>query len=731
MIRRLAFQIRVLVVALLAVLPVCSIAVAQVIELEPITPAPDSGSQVLPVLPAQRGHDVPSVPEAAPATAELLAPLRPLQMNAAVDGVARLRGEEDVIRFSLLVPEEATRQPALFRLLYRTGIDALPERSFIQVSLNGTDIARISADSFDSFAAEEIELPAGLLVAGQNIVTVHAVHTHRVFCGPEATFALWSEVDIRRSGVVLPSSGFPTSSEGFLAALAAQAALGRSVTVSSQEGGPESLRPLSDVFGQIVRFLGGLPPVFDAQSYWRIAEQPELARIVILPETAPARQGPQFVRGGDGAVVLLLDRGATSADLLAEFDTGSVSPTASHSPAVVPGQPAALGALGWDGIDLSGRYALRAVPFRLPEDWLLLASQKARIDLDYSFAPDVPQGALLVVKVNDQAVRLLPLDRGDGSALPTLPVKFEARLLRPGENRIAFETIIPSSRPDSACPEHEGPFAQIAATTVLNVPESPRMLLPSIASAFANIGPDDVQLSESGERLLPAALSPLIKGAFAQQPQDSPPARLMIGTVADIELLLGSPLSEAAPLLEQALLGRAQGEAAGQEGAPAQPTPRDVQWIRLPDVSGALDRVRAQLAGLAGLDAPTAAAWLQGKSAEAVILQPDPADPDKILFLMRPSLEPVRAAVALSHVLQGASAARGQIALLTPEGEWQGWENPDRPLMLLEPMRFETIRPVLGNYATHRPLRFVAIFLGLTLLSASVAILILLMTRRD
>ncbi|AMY70304.1 cellulose synthase [Frigidibacter mobilis] len=81
--------------------------------------------------------------------------------------------------------------------------------------------------------------------------------------------------------------------------------------------------------------------------------------------------------------------------------------------------------------------------FRLPDDWLILASQEARFTLLYGFADDLPAGSLMLVKVNGQTVRLLPLDRNGGSVQPPLEIGFAANLLHPGANRVSFEAILP------------------------------------------------------------------------------------------------------------------------------------------------------------------------------------------------------------------------------------------------------------------------------------------------
>lgn len=91
---------------------------------------------------------------------------------------------------------------------------------------------------------------------------------------------------------------------------------------------------------------------------------------------------------------------------------------------------------------------------------------------------------------------------------------------------------------------------------------------------------------------------------------------------------------------------------------------------------------------------------------------------------------PEDVARALAASRTSADGPRGQVSLYAAGDGWQSWIAPDRPLALHGAPRFGDMRTIMGNYATHSPLVFVALLLGLTVVSAMIAVFILLVTRR-
>lgn len=738
-------------------------------------PADDAGAQIIPLEPAlppeteagsaRPGLDLPEPGEraelsrrtegdgssAAPGPA--LVPLVPRGREAGVAaGLVRLEREADTADLAFILPGPPRPQdaPALV-LSTRSGINVLPERSSLAVLLNGAEIARLSPGSFDGFAAERVPLPPDTLRAGLNALRIEARHVHRIFCGPEPAYALWSELDLRQSGIAVSASGAPSpgpsaepGAAAFLAGLAALAATGAPLTLAGPAplpGWAEAALPA--LLEAVTRALGQpLAGIVRTESWTLARPAPDPVRITFLEAEPGGAAGPLFRRGGDGAVVLAITPATRPEDLAdalsAALPDESLAGPALRPALVTPGAAVPLARMGVPG-GLSGaeHVFLRDIDFRLPDDWLLLAQQKARLDLDYAFAEGLGRGALLMVKVNGTTIRLLPLDRGDGTTLDTLPIRFEARLLRPGINRLTFEAEIPAAAPDLPCPEREEPMLRVHDSTALFVPESPRMRQPDLGRLVSRLGPASVETSRAAAAQLPPGTADLVRASLALgSPEEGARGTLRLKVPADLAELRDTPMAEARPVLEDMLLGtfRPGGMPGNGAAPPAVGTEEALGWRTLLG----LDRL-AELPATAGATLATLLpggragpdAWAEGRSAQAVLLQPDPSGaPDLAWLVLRPDSNAAQVAAALSLARDAAEGPAGQIAALDATGEWSSWMAPDRPLRLLEPLNARNLRNVLGNYATWAPAYFVFAFLLITFMSAGIAILIILLTRR-
>jgi hypothetical protein len=119
--------------------------------------------------------------------------------------------------------------------------------------------------------------------------------------------------------------------------------------------------------------------------------------------------------------------------------------------------------------------------------------------------------------------------------------------------------------------------------------------------------------------------------------------------------------------------------------------------------------------------------WLRGQEALAALVQPDPHQPEHIWLVFAPHATP-------STIIQSLAASRdapkGQVALFIEGEGWRSWTNPQRPLILQEPISASNLRAVLGNYATLSPWLFLGVALSLATLSAGIALMILKITRK-
>ncbi len=737
-----ALHIRAAVIGLSAVLALGVPAAAQLIQIDPGSSVEPEGSaiEIAPdapaaVEPAERGRRVADAAgtDAADA-ATRLAPVRP--ESRLVDNLAtpRLTGEVTTERFVLILPADPGATDLL--LSHRSSIDVLPEESSLRVSVNGRALGTLMPDNFAGFEQEGLRVPEGVLRAGRNLIEIEARHTHRVACGPDASFAVWTEIDTAGSGVPMPGDAFGSDAAGFVAALAAQAAQGQPIPI--RRSAPQ--RPLGDAapfLAELAAILGGTPPGIETVAYWTLApDTPPMARITAVPPEA-GLLAPRVSRGGDGALVLLVEEGSDWSELRGLLATAFEAPADVGLQALRPGEAVPLATLAPGRLAAEGRYDVVSVPFRLPQDWLMLTSAKAELALDYRFAPGLPDGSLLLVKANGVTIQMLPLDEGDGSALPTLGITFPARLLHPGANRIDFEVLVPGDPVDRACPALSEPVVEVSPESRLTVPGTPRMSLPSIDLALARLSVGGIAPTNRAANVFEPGIVPQVAAALVPAEQDPVPpgeeTSLTIATLADLETIDAASFGGALTALTEAL-GRERMLDADRLVTAA--TAWDaVDGAVMDDLApatglaGIAQRVIAELRRLTLGAAEPLEDWLAERTATAALLQPDPDRPGEVWLVLGPQADPAAIARVLAASRDAANGPNGQLAIYSEQGGWASWTSPDLHLELHEPVNIRNLRDIMGTYATLEPLHFMGATLLLTALSIIVAVGFIIVTR--
>ncbi|WP_158234157.1 cellulose biosynthesis cyclic di-GMP-binding regulatory protein BcsB [Oceaniglobus indicus] len=688
-------------------------------------PVPDVAPTTLDVVPDDaltlpafnRSGDAPAVTTDQPALLPL-APARP-----SLDSIVRLTGEVQHADFTIDLPDYAL--PRDLAISYRVAINVLPQESHLTVRVNGTDLPQIQPDAFEGF--ETVLLPANLLVPGRNDIRITVQHGHRIFCGPEATFAVWTEIDTDASGVRMAAADLPPDPLGLRLALGAQMAQSGNLPV--RLANPEDAGILVALTPRLSGLRPGAPVEMDLQPFHSVAEGPsQVARITVLSGATPAAS---VRRGADGALVLLLTVGydGTYPDIAPFLPTPE--PVANLA-TLVPGTPMTLADLGFERTDAFNRYTEQPVEFLLPRDWLILTAKKARLSLNYAFADDLPEGALMLVKVNGETVRLLPLDVSGGRTLPTLDIDFPARLMRPGANALTFVTIVPGDPPDLPCLAGTGPLVSIGPGSALRVPESPKMRQIDLSDPLATLRFDQIQPVSGEMEDLPAGRL-LERLASAFRPIDgttrAEAASLTVTNVRTLEGLdltdLGIGRRDLIRLLPETVAPlEPSGETADAETPPVAQTRGTIQKAK--------DGIQAAAAWFARLAVPgdgPLETWLAGRSAQAVLFIPDAEAPESVWLMADPDVDARRLAAVLAQARLSPEGPRGRLAILDPEGRWENWQPASRPPNLDEPLTIANFHRVAGNYASWSPLLFGTTLLALTFLSVCLALIFIVSTR--
>lgn len=634
-------------------------------------------------------------------------------------GILRLTGEEATVALALSLPEAATI-PSSFRLALRSSVNDLPDRSSVTVSVNGQEAGTWPLSDIGDWG--QIDVPGTALQAGVNAISVSLVQQHRIFCGPEASFAVWTELDLLRSGVTLPAATVPVNAASFRGGL----------TNVAQRGQPIEIRVLDDVP------QGSLATVAAALR----ATLPEDATVRVLSPYAPAdgstrrigislRKGTgstasvTFLRSPQGALIMQVTDGTGLAELMAA--TLPVLPPATETMSLVPGTVTTFKDLGASLIVRNTRYALAEVPFTLPQDWMNLSAQRAMLTLDYGYAADMPQGSILLVKANGTTIVLLPLDVQGGRIQPSLPVRFPANLLRGGDNALTFEMIVPGDPPTLECPARTSDMLAVLNSSTLEVPPSPPMNFGRLSDELKGIGPDDVTFAGQN-----ADFSNTFIAQLAMAGSGTGGARLAVLRMPQDFANLGDGLSISREQISYLFQGR---------GSTAPVAPEAPQSFRLtqtgvttettntPVRPSVGDRWRAQVQDLLSPEGGPLTAWLVNKSADIVLMAP--SAPDGAWTLAAERSVPAGDLVQAFDAFRQTDAAQGaRVALRAPDGTWQTW--PPRPMPhVTGPVSFRQAFLVMGNYASWAPGYYAIILVALALLSTIPAFTYVILTRRE
>lgn len=673
--------------------------------------------------------------------AEFISPLRPLRASGLAAGNAlRFDGETRDLDFMLFVPDPANVRA--LRLTTRSSINVLPERSQFSVYLNDTLVGTGRLENVTGFASIDLPVDQAVLRAGENRVRVELGQYHRIFCGPDASFALWSDIDLAASGAVLDGVPADGGETGFLLGVAAAAASGAAVEIRGIDRLNEHTDDwIGQVTTQLSQALGGDPVPFRFTGLWSVQQETRpAARITFLPSD---RQLVRFQMGGDGAQVMVVEyRPGEPPAPMEPFSTIAAGSGQEGLRLMDTQRPVALSELGFQSVEVLNRYQLIEQRFRLADDFVILTNAKAELRLDYAYAAELPRGAMLLVHVNGTNVRLLPLRGQPNQMIEDFPIRFEARLLRAGANTLGFEVIIPGNPPDLPCPTWDTAALAIGQNSTLTVPFSPSMFLPDMHFAFVNLHPGSVAVNDMTARAFEQGDIATLRAALASGGREEAArrsTRLHLLSLDDLGSVPSGGYDFSRHVIEAALANQRE-TGLFADTAPAGTGTRPTGLL---DLSGRRDSGAGLSAGwdwlVRGFNGamqwmhPRAGImldqWLAEQRGQAILLQLDPGRPQQIWMLRAPGSDMTAIAAAVAAARESGQGPRGQVAVLDHDGQWHNWFAPDRQPALLEPISIGNLRHVLGNFVSATPLRYVVGIFFLALVSALIALRLVIATR--
>lgn len=660
------------------------------------------------------------------------------------DGFARISGAREWVNFDLYSSSDGNE--ALLQIASVSGINNLPERSYMRVTVNGQELGRRNLTHVEDVGIEKFRIPAAVLHTGRNHVQLELRQQHRIFCGPEASYTLWTDIDLSRSGLVVaadtPGSDMNAliGNDGFMMALAAQVAGGQALEVRGIDTlGSEAEIWRSFLVNRFNQSLAGAPLVINFTDYWTAqTDMRDRARVTIIPA---AESQVRFIQAGDGAVVMVLEvaQGTDPERLLAGITAVTAQAQDNRPTLIAPASDVPFAQFGVESEIFSQRYAQRNHAFRLPDDWLVLTGAKARINLDYAFASGLPAGSAVLLKINGTIVRMLPLRGGQsGSVISNFPIDFEARLMHPGTNVLGFELFVPGDPPSLPCAVNETPFLQILDSSTLHVPYCPSMSIPDMDLAFAALSPESLRMNEMSGRAYSQLDILTLGSALARTRAAIRPSTLHLIALDDLGSIPTAHYSANRRLLEDVVLMPSQNTVPDEQSVSENPgDPFQQRRVERRSMSLAFsagwdavnERARWVLDRIIPSSGDQLNAWLAEQRGQAILFQLDAERPDEIWMLRAPDSDMRDIAHAVVRARLHGQGPRGQAAVLTHDGHWESWLAPDRRPAMLEPWSHRNFRSAMGNIVSARPVFYSLLILGIATLSALVALRLVISTR--
>ena len=138
-------------------------------------------------------------------------------------------------------------------------------------------------------------VPGTHLVAGRNRVDITLQQPHRIYCGPEASFGVWTELDLTQSGVAIAPGAITADASGFAFALQAQIARQGAISLLADEGTDPAL--IKSVTDRLLTSLNGQGRI-ELASFYASGRQRAAAVALIGSD----RSAASFRMGAGGAV---------------------------------------------------------------------------------------------------------------------------------------------------------------------------------------------------------------------------------------------------------------------------------------------------------------------------------------------------------------------------------------------------------------------------------------------
>lgn len=431
---------------------------------------------------------VPAKPQIAPAPPPPVKGEQPQAQPAAgvfhryilPDPQLTLSGETDRRSWIVTLTPEQAQSGADLQIGYQSSVVVAPELSSLRITINNSTVIEKPLASAEAVSDLHAKVPAGLLRAGPNLVSVSAVMRHRTDCTIGSTYELWAEIDPARSFLSFANADaanlrrvddigaigadaqgqtrftiiVPATDTGLASGPVIRLAEGlarmanmpnQSVQVVSEPVRNAGQGHLTIVLGtpaEITPILGTLPQGSSISSVATFVDDPNLGPSTLVIS------GPTWnvIANAVETIIHPVDRSVGTARV-------SLATSAWRAPDArlfTEAGRATLAELGSQTQEFSGRRFRTDFAVGIPSDFYAYDYGKATLLLDAAYSSEVLPGSHIDVYVNGNIAATVPITQSGGGILRHFPVNVTMRHFRPGPNVIALEAVLSTSA-DALC----------------------------------------------------------------------------------------------------------------------------------------------------------------------------------------------------------------------------------------------------------------------------------------
>ena len=453
----------------------------------------------------------PQAPQATPAPEP--PPVSPVRYLIPFDTL-QLTGETARQGMTVFLTDDEAQAPVALNVGYLNAVVAAPEASELRVDINGTNVLAAPISSSAATTDVRIDVPAGTLRPGPNLVEFSAVQRHRTDCSVASTYELWTRIDPSRTFL-----SFGTPVAGSVSRLADLAAtgfddVGETVLhlVAPDLDRPEARQAalaLAQALGLALRVPDTTVEIADGIA----APAPGALNVVLATADAlpaevaslgiEAKAGPvaAFAKVGDTNVLVVSGPDWAGVDLAVRAIGGeagsnpgflrSRADLAYPIPLVTGSTEIALADLGVQTSEFNGRRFTTSFEFALPSDFYSNMFGQATLLLNAAYSSDVLPESQFNIYVNDQIASSTPVLRTERGFSRDTPIKIPMTNFRAGRNRVDIEVLLHTAA-DEACPPGLTQTAPnrflLSANSRLQIPDFGRIAVAPDLAAFAGTG---------------------------------------------------------------------------------------------------------------------------------------------------------------------------------------------------------------------------------------------------